>query len=80
MTEISLFRLYALRIVYFLILLFLGTTIWPGIVHHQLPWTLMSGVAHCMLAAVGVMALIGIFRPLRMLPVLFYEIAWKATW
>jgi uncharacterized membrane protein len=80
MAQISLFRLYAMRGAYFLIALFLGTTIWPGIVHHSAPWTPMSGVAHCLLAALALMMALGIRYPLQMLPALLFELAWKAIW
>jgi hypothetical protein len=33
-----------------------------------------------MLAAVAIVAAIGIRYPLQMLPVLFFEIAWKSIW
>jgi len=80
MAGISAYRLHALRIVYLLILLFLGSTIWPGILHHTRVWPMMDGVARAMLAAIAIMAALGILYPLQMLPILFYEIAWKALW
>ncbi|HEY0413629.1 MAG TPA: hypothetical protein VGD66_10845 [Allosphingosinicella sp.] len=80
MPQVSLLRLYAMRLAYFLIALFLGATIWPGIIHHEVPWTLMSGVAHCLLAALALLMALGIRYPLRMLPVLLFELAWKTIW
>jgi hypothetical protein len=80
MTKVPIYRLHALRIVYFLIVLFLGFTIWPGIIHHTRAWPMLEGVARIMLAAVAIVAAIGIRFPLQMLPVLFFEIAWKSLW
>lgn len=80
MANVPTYRLYALRIVYFLILLFIGSSIWPGMLHHTRIWPPMEGVARSMLAAVGVMAALGIRFPLQMLPVLFFELAWKSIW
>jgi hypothetical protein len=80
MTNVPVYRLHALRIVYFLIVLFLGFTIWPGIIHHTRVWPMMDGVARAMLAAVAIVAAIGIRFPLQMLPILFFEIAWKSLW
>lgn len=80
MTKVPAYRLHALRIVYCLIVLFLGFTIWPGIIHHTRVWPMMDGVARAMLASVAIVAAIGIRFPLQMLPVLFFEIAWKSLW
>jgi hypothetical protein len=54
--------------------------VWPGIIQHDRPWALMQGVVHCMLAAMSALAVLGLRHPLRMLPLLFFEIAWKAIW
>jgi hypothetical protein len=80
MSAISLWRLYALRAGYLLLVVGLGLTIWPGIIHHHQPWTLMQGVVHCMLAALSALAVLGLFYPLRMLPLLYFELAWKSIW
>lgn len=80
MNEVPLYRLYALRVVYVLLVLFLVSTIWTGYFHHTRVWPPMEGVARALLAAVAILAAIGIRYPLKMLPVLFFEIAWKAIW
>src|SRR4051812_40076592 len=80
MTEVTLLRLYAMRLAYAMIALFLTATIWPGIIHHDTPWTLMSGVAHCLLASLALLFALGIRYPLKMLPVLLFELGWKAIW
>ena len=73
-------RLYALRAGYLLLVLGLGSVVWPGVVHHQTPWGLSQGVVHCMLAAMSALAILGLRYPLRMLPLLFFELAWKSIW
>jgi hypothetical protein len=80
MAQVPPYRLYALRVVYALIVLFLCSAIWPGMFHHTRLWPPMEGVARSMLAAVAIVAAIGIRYPLQMLPVLFFEIAWKSIW
>jgi hypothetical protein len=80
MTDVSLFRLYLLRAMYLFMAAGLALTIWPGIIHHDQPWSLMHGVACCLLGAAGVMAVLGIRYPLRMLPLFFFEIVWKSIW
>ena len=80
MTEVSLFRLYLLRAVYLLIGVGLLIEIWPQIVRHDGNVELMHGVVNCMLGTFCVLALLGIRYPLRMLPVLLWELGWKALW
>jgi hypothetical protein len=80
MTEVSLFRLYVLRATYLLFAVGLGSGIWPGIIHHAKPWDLMHGVASCLLAALWAVGILGIRYPLKMLPLFFFELVWKATW
>ena len=80
MTDVPVWRLYALRACYLLLAVGLGLVIWPGIIHHDKPWSLMGGVVKCMLGALGALAVIGLRYPLKMLPLLFFEMAWKALW
>src|SRR5438552_17876249 len=76
---VSLFRLYLMRAMYLMMFLFLASTKWPVLVHHN-PWTLMQGVAFVLLAALGFMAGWAIRYPLKMLPILIFEWLWKVTW
>jgi hypothetical protein len=80
MPEVSATRLYALRATYLLIAVLMGGQIWPLMFHHANPWSLMHGVANSMLAAVTLLALLGVRYPLQMLPLLLVELAWKAIW
>jgi len=80
MTDLPVWRLYALRSGYLLLVVGLGLVIWPGIIHHDKPWSLMGGVVQCMLGAMGAVAVLGLRYPLKMLPLLFFEMAWKAIW
>lgn len=77
--EVALWRLYLLRLLYGLIGIVMGAQMWPIVFQHgQL--RLMHGVAIAMLAALTVVALLGIRYPLQMLPVMIFEFLWKATW
>jgi hypothetical protein len=80
MSDVSLFRLYLLRALYLLIGLGLGSEIWPGIIEHAKPWSLMQGVANALLGALSALAFLGVPYPLQMLPLLFFELLWKAIW
>jgi hypothetical protein len=79
MTEVSTFRLYLMRATYLLMLVGLGVTIWPGIIHHTKA-SLQGGVVSSLLGAVALMAALGIRYPLQMLPVLLFELIWKSIW
>ena len=73
-------RLYALRASYFLIAMFLTTQILPQVILRGTQYPHMSGVARALLAALGLLALLGIRYPLKMLPLMLFELAWKTIW
>ncbi len=77
--EIALWRIYLLRAGYLLIAVGMGMQKVPAFLHHK-PWELMHGVVNSMLLALVLLAVLGLRHPLKMLPLLFWEIAWKATW
>lgn len=80
MTQVSLLRLYALRAAYLLMVVGLGLTVWPGILNPDRDWSLMGGVVQCVLAAVSLLALLGLRYPMKMLPLLMFELIWKGMW
>ena len=80
MTEVTLFRLYALRAGYLFVAVGLAATIWPLLINHPPRWPLMNSVVASLLAAVSVLAAVGIRYPLQMLPVLLFEAIWKSIW
>jgi hypothetical protein len=77
--QISLPRLYALRVGYLVLGLGLAVVQLPLFLRHE-PWTLAEGVMNCMLAALSLLGLLGLRYPVRMLPVLLFESAWKLIW
>lgn len=80
MTEVSLLRLSLMRIAYLIMAGGLALTIWPLILRHSLAWPLMNSVVAALLAAMAVLAAIGIRHPLRMMPMLAFELGWKTIW
>ena len=80
MSDVSTFRLYLLRFAYLLLSVGLAFTIWPQIILHDTKWPLWYGVGCSLLAAVSVLAVLGIRYPLKMLPLLFFELTWKLIW
>src|ERR1700675_3587753 len=77
--EIALWRLHLLRAGYLLIAVGMGMQKVPAFLHHR-PWELMHGVVNSMLLALVLLSVLGLRYPLKMLPLLFWEVAWKATW
>ena len=78
--ELPVWRLNALRCAYLLLIVGLGIQVWPGIILRHAGWELMEGVVQCMLGALSLLALLGLRHPQRMLPLLLFELAWKAIW
>jgi hypothetical protein len=77
---VSTFRLYLLRATYLLIVVGLGTDVWPAIINHSNRWDLWHGVGCSLLGAVVVLAIAGLRYPLKMLPLLLFELTWKSIW
>jgi hypothetical protein len=80
MERISTFRLYLLRAVYLMLAAGGFTISWAAILDPAMHWELMHGVVVSMLGAMSLLALLGIRYPVRMLPLLLWEIAWKCIW
>jgi hypothetical protein len=77
---VSLFRLYTLRVCYLILALGLGTYIWPEVISHTSDLAISAGVRLSLLAGLGATAALGIRYPLQMLPLLLFELIWKATY
>ena len=74
------YRLYLLRGMYLLIGLAQGVQTWSAIVHHTTPWEFWHGVALALLGAFTALCLLGVRYPVRMLPLLIFELVWKTIW
>jgi FtsP/CotA-like multicopper oxidase with cupredoxin domain len=80
MSDVSTFRLYALRAMYLFMAVGLALTRWPGILNPP-PGISHSGtVVGSFLGALSLLALLGVRYPVRMLPLLFFELLWKVLW
>jgi hypothetical protein len=78
--ELSLPRLYALRVGYLVLGGGLALVKWPLFFHRDTPWTLTEGVVNCLLTALSLLAFLGLRYPVQMLPVLLFECLWKVIW
>ena len=73
-------NIYLLRLVFILMFFVLGKETWTHILTHQGPWGPMEAVAWCVWTAFATLAVLGIFRPLKMLPIVLLEIFYKLLW
>ena len=80
MPEVSLLRLYLLRACYLLMAGGLGVVIWPSVLHHTAEFARAEGVRFSLLAGLGATAALGLRYPLQMLPLLLFELGWKAIY
>jgi len=80
MKPVSIFRLNLLRGGYLLLAGGLLTFMWPQLLAAGPRLELMHGLALSMLCALGALSVLGLRYPLQMLPLLLFEITWKAIW
>ncbi len=76
-SEVSLLRLYVLRATYLLLVVGVGAMVLPPLIRHE---PTARGVIPSLLGGVWVLAFFGLRYPLQMLPLLMFELAWKAIW
>jgi hypothetical protein len=78
--ELPLYRLYLLRASYALLAFVQGYKTWSAILRHTGPWQLWDGIDHSFFGALTVLSLLGLRYPIRMMPLLVYELTWKLIW
>ncbi|HSK32301.1 MAG TPA: hypothetical protein VK903_02335, partial [Propionicimonas sp.] len=78
-TELSLTRLHLMRAGYLLMGVGLALVKWPLLPDaHTQP--LYEGVTLCLLVAMSLLAFLGLRYPVKLLPLLLFESAWKLLW
>jgi hypothetical protein len=78
--ELPLYRLHMMRVGYLVLGLGLAVVKWPDVIRHDSSWPLMEGVVACLLTGMSLLAFLGLRYPVRMLPILLFESAWKLIW
>lgn len=73
-------NIWGLRLFYLLMLLFVAPSAWQVLLTHQGPWDPLRAVAFAVWATYPGLALFGLFRPLRWLPILLFAIGYKSIW
>ena len=79
-SDISLFRLYTLRLSYFIMAAGIGVYFWPSVIHHTSAQAMTEGIRLALLAGLGATAALGLRYPVRMLPILLFELTWKTIY
>jgi hypothetical protein len=78
--RVSPLRLNLLRGGYLLLIAGLGPFVWPELLGPVAAMPLQRSVVVAMLCALSLLSLLGLRYPLRMLPLLIFEMAWKSIW
>jgi hypothetical protein len=73
-------NIYLLRLLFTLMFLFLTYESWKHILNHTGPWENGNAAAWCMWGSYSAISFIGIIRPLKMLPIVLFEIVYKTAW
>jgi len=79
-SRVSLFRLYTLRVAYLVLALGLGAMVWPSVINHTNDTAARHGPQLALLAGIGATAILGLRYPVKMLPLLLFEVIWKAIY
>ncbi|MFZ0701386.1 MAG: hypothetical protein WAN10_13000 [Candidatus Acidiferrales bacterium] len=78
--DVALWRLYTLRVAYFILAAGLGAFVWPDVIHHTSEFGAAHGIQWALLAALGLTAALGLRYPVQMLPLLLFEVTWKTVY
>jgi hypothetical protein len=80
MKQVSAFRLHSMRALYLLMFVGQGFIQFPTLLHHAHPLDVWHGIGASMLGAMALLAALGVRYPLKMLPLLLFELTWKSIW
>jgi hypothetical protein len=73
-------QIYFLRTLFLLMFLFVGYDSWSYVLTHDGPWDPMRAAAWCMFASYALLSALGVFRPLKMLPIMLFMVVYKTLW
>jgi hypothetical protein len=69
-----------MRVGYALMGIGLAVVKWPLVIGYDNSTPLFEGVVHILLTAMGLLALLGLRYPVRLIPILLFECLWKLMW
>ena len=73
-------NIYLLRILFILMAVFVGSISWNSVITYAGDWDPVRAVAFCVWASYSLLAVLGIFYPLRLLMIVIFEIIYKIIW
>ena len=73
-------NIYLLRLLFILMFLVVGKSAWTHLLTFQGSSSPAESAAWCVWASYSVLSVIGIIRPLKMLPIVLLEILYKVLW
>ncbi len=73
-------NIYAMRSVYLLMVIFLGSDVWAHIFSYSEPWAPSDAMDWSVWAAFSLFALLGLFKTVEMIPILLLEVVYKLIW
>lgn len=79
-SAVPLWRLYTLRVCYLILAGGLGAYVWPSVIHHSAEFAASRGIQVSLLAGLGAAALLGFRYPVKMIPLLLFELIWKTIY
>jgi hypothetical protein len=78
--DVPLWRLNLMRVGYLLMGVGLAVVKWPLVIGYDRAMPLHEGIVAVLLTAMSVLALLGLRYPVRLLPILLFEVLWKLVW
>jgi hypothetical protein len=69
-----------LRVCYFILLAGLALYVWPTVVRHHAAFAMSGCIRASLLAGLGLTAVLGFRYPVKMVPLLMFELTWKAIY
>lgn len=73
-------NVWLLRALYLLMATLLALDVWSYVFAHQGAWTNQEAMAWTVWGGFSTLAILGVFHPLRMIPILLLEIFYKTLW
>ncbi|SNC77547.1 hypothetical protein SAMN06265337_4135 [Hymenobacter gelipurpurascens] len=73
-------NIYRLRLLFTLVFFFLTYESWAHILTHRGPWDNANAAAWFMWGSYSVISVIGIRRPLKVRPIVLFEVVYKVAW
>ena len=78
--EVPKYRRHLMRLVYALTCFGVGPQAWSTLVTHAAPWDPVRGVAFSFWAAYATLMILGVWNPLKMVPLLLLQLLYKSVW